>query len=589
MRRLDRELAALRRRFQVAHSYREQATAALRQCDEAVASGRVPAEDHAVARAGYTAHLDAAVAELTVLRAAVAGHIRELDGLQPAVAEAESDAVNRLRAAYWALGTAQHAGAVGGFLDWPLDDYARGKPAPAWRRAVVRRLPVYGPAVLLVFAAFLPWLEINGLRHSLVDLAKFLDVPTVSSAYPPAMLQALWVGAVAAAFLALIAEELEGLYATPVGLAVAAATGCGVVFLPVALLRGPSVYTLVTGLQGGAFIALAACVALLAAGIQRWRPMSGPWPARGRIAGVFALVSALLFAGGAVKSLTPPDRALHIYFEAPNPEANEARIVCTNVDTEPVDVYLPWPEGTPQAGSEPYPARAYGTQVYLETEDGADRLYPDSDAWWYVPGVATEGIQVVTIQPSHSAEVYFSITAARHAPVDASRVRVVFSNRSGEALASQAYRLPSRLPAAAADPRYLPERTPSVSEPPRPEPTRQPDPAEPPPSRDEASPPEPTVPRFEVRFTGALGGRAIVYLAPEGQPGGTRRMLSAGDTLGEWRVSAIGTGASEMTLWHLRHGTVTIPRGESRLLEGTVPQRGQAPIRRGGGGIRVPD
>lgn len=588
---------SLQQQLRRALSYRLKVERLERESEDALRKDRVDQERYEALREFYIAHKEKSERALQDVRRRIQSRLVALDDESAAIAERQTelgqrvaagqtpaDAANRTnrdflaqlaakqdeRTRLLAVVSANDPAQAGGFIDMPLEEYARAARlrSPAALRSA-RALAFFVPFVAASMV-FLPWVAIHDTPYSLRTLGA--TIPAGSAPFAPAY-ALVWlvyfiIPLLSLCFTALSHNRRAGRGVMAMGFAAIAAVILGVFALPaIAPIPGLTLAGVLTGLGAGALGYLVGALALLFIGRARIGedsrervPFGLPYAfgatAAMALIGVLGVVA--VFAGGAVSATA----------SFVNPSQGLIEVAYSNASPASATVHVPWP-GAPGGGL----ANRFGVSVLVREEGGNEfRLLPQSEACWTYPSPPGPG-NALEIPPRRSGEAIFDARQLSQLGIRPAAVRLVMTNSFGETLGAYDFTLPADLPPPPAQQRSLPEARAAQTNPP---PAVS---AAPMPSAEPAAPPrpaeEPAAPRavYSVRIAGVLPNPddpavVIEVTSPDGRR--ERVTVREGDAVVEgWMVREM-RGRDGVVLERTRGAGVVelAPRAEVEL---TVP------------------
>lgn len=109
------------------------------------------------------------------------------------------------------------------------------------------------------------------------------------------------------------------------------------------------------------------------------------------------------------------------------------RVSLGNEGGRELEVYVPWPEGNPQAPGAS--SSSCGILLYaVERDGGTAKLVPNSEGCWRYRGVYLIDSGPITVRPGLASDLLLDTNKLRELGVQASMVRLVYTRRGGREL-----------------------------------------------------------------------------------------------------------------------------------------------------------
>ncbi|MBI5094469.1 MAG: hypothetical protein HZB26_18785 [Candidatus Hydrogenedentes bacterium] len=574
-----------RLRLRAALSHRDKAKLSIQECAQALASGAINKARHDSLYEFYSGHLRAAEQEVATARAEQRRHLDTLQSKLSAALDSQfgiseratsgilsatkanarnrelAADIERYRAAITecaSLISANSAAELGGFIDLPLDQYARptlGEPAPVSRFQIAA---TYLLPVVMLFSAFLPWLKLGNDVRALLDIVPLLSSAGAAPDAPSDLLRFVWLPFVLIPLLAYPISLLRDHQNAGWGLILTGLGAVSAVLVPLgALSVNPgnpvSIVEFIVGLQFGAFAYLVSGAALALLGAFRLRLRSMPGEQTNR--GVLLLAASgllILLAGGVVLLFTPKPSAVVFEARPPDPATGQIVFSCNNRAPAPIELYVPWPEQG-NRGMTGLQA-TYGVSVYVQLDNSSEfKLFPLSQDYWVRRGIPFPENRALRVDPQHTLDLALDTRRLQDTTPAVQRIRLVVARADGRT----AYSFDS-------DP--LPSRGAGASS------SRAPDGLD----ADAPSSPGGAAPGSArgaaagtiVRYLGLVGEKIALSVTPQGSDRSKNVSVSAGDTVDDgWTLKEVVSQSSSIVLIEERTGkTISISRGSSETL-----------------------
>jgi hypothetical protein len=464
---------SLRQSLTLAFSHREKAERLLHQYTQAWDNREIKESDYAVSAAACHAHIRKAVEDIAAIRTRVVSRMDELaialtenraareklvrrsaSGRMSAVAantkNREILAVDRRlsdeQATCVRLLAAQSAAELDGFVDLPLDRYAkRGRGGGSWERTATL-VTGFGFPFVVAFMVFLPWLEPSGLqrRFSLYQAAmEITEIPKSIALPTPAY---LWIFFFALPLLSLpfagmSNNVIAGLGTMTIGI-------CSVAIAPLVLFtplifKPDLVATNVFDLRMGAIGYVLGGCALVLHGWQR--AMYGASPPKGvNFSHVAAgAVTVWLIAGLVSMTTLGGNQVITISAVPVGNDRQILQVTCCNLGGEPVVVYMPWPDGMNEARRASLPSRSLGVSLQAkESKHTEFRSIPSTVVVWKLETGVSLDAGAITLSSGDCLNATVNLGAIRAVVAELDAVRIVATDAKSETLTEMVVDVP---------------------------------------------------------------------------------------------------------------------------------------------------